>query len=559
MIDINQKGFIFLDGAFGTELQKRGLRPGEVPELWNMTRPNAIKQIHKSYLSAGSDILYANTFGCSEKRLAGSGYTVEEVAARAVELAQSVCKNKALVALDIGPLGELLYPNGSLTFSDAYDQFKRLAVAGEAAGADLAVVETMTDLAEARAAVLAVQENTALPVFVTMSFDRGGRTFFGCTAESFAATFSDMGIRALGINCSLGPVEALPIVQRIAAVTDLPLIVKPNAGLPDPETGAYPVSPTDFALAMRAFADLGVKYLGGCCGTDPDYIKILRHAFRDLNLKSRWGQPDTAVCSPTVFTPLAPPLLVSDRLDPRRCGEMAEALADDDPDAVGDLALDQMDSGVQLLRLALPADGEDKLAQAVAAVQAVCKLPLLIEGHDPQALEAALRAYQGKCILSGPLDAALPLAKKYGAVLLIRPEGDVGVPETAETRLELAQQISEAAQAQGIPKWNLAVDCMALPLSGAPLGVNPTLQTIHLVKEVLGLKTYLDLTGVGEGLPESTLLSCNFLTLALGAGLDLALIDPEAPAYLDFAAAFRALSGTDADCADYITRFGKGD
>lgn len=545
MIDFDLKPFIFLDGAMGTELQKRGLRPGESPELWNMTRPNAVKQVHKSYLAAGSDIIYTNTFGCNARKLAGSPYSVAEVAARAVELARSVCK-KGFVALDIGPLGEMLYPNGCLHLDDAYAQFKTLAMAGEAAGADLAVVETMTDLAEARAAVLAVKENTKLPVFVTMSFESSGRTFFGCPAESFAAVFDALGVDALGINCSLGPVEILPIVRRIAAVTDKPLIVKANAGLPDPVSGQYPVSAEDFARAMRAYADLGVKFLGGCCGTDPSYIKALKETFRDLSLWAQRPAPGPALCSATQFVPLQASLLMGDRLDPSRCGDMADALEAGDPEAAGDLAGEQAEAGAQLLRLCLQGGDAKQMTQVVETVQSACRLPLLIESDSAALLEAGLLAASGKCIAAGPLEIALPAAKKYGAALLLSPMD-------GEDRLTQLTALAETAEKQGLPKSRLIADCSPQALAEDPQAANQALEDLALVEEKLGLCTFMDLSALSAGLPRPELLEQSFLPLALRKGLHIALLNPCSSALMDTAAACRALSG--ADVPGFVTHF----
>ncbi len=519
----------------GTELQKRGLRPGECPELWNMDRPNAVKQVHKNYLAAGSDIVYTNTFGCNARKLAGSSYTVSEVAAKAVALARSVCKAKGFVALDIGPLGEMFYPNGTLHFEDAYQQFKTLAVAGEAAGADLAVVETMTDLAEARAAVLAVKENTKLPVFVTMSFEKSGRTFFGCTAESFAATFDALDVDALGINCSLGPVEILPIVKRIAAVTNKPLIVKANAGLPDPESGLYNISAEAFAQAMRAYAELGVKYLGGCCGTDPSYIKALKDTFRDLGLWDRKVVPAPALCTAGSFLPVEGIQVIGDRLDPALEPEMREALEDDDPDAVSDLAADQADAGAAILRLRT--EDAESLRSTVENLQALCRTPLLISAADPETLRAGLRAAQGKCLaqLDGPCSAGLlSAAKAYGAAVILRLEGAEGVPESAAARLELAQKLAETAEQAGFAKSDLYIDCA---FAADPM---ETLECIRLVKAELGLKTVLTLSEAGGGARSRC-----FLPLALQAGLDLPILNICDKSFAELVEAYCTLAGTE--------------
>ena len=343
---IDQEHIVLLDGAMGTMLQKSGLRTGELPELAALNRPELLEGIHRQYIDAGSRIVYTNTFGANRLKLADTGHTVAEVVHAAVAAARKAAEGTdCLVGLDMGPIGALLEPLGSLTFEEAVDIFREIAVAGAEAGADLAAIETMTDLYEAKAALLAVKENTRLPALVTMSFEERGRTFTGCTVASMARTLEGLGADAVGVNCSLGPVQLLPMVQEMCAATRLPVIAKPNAGLPDPVDGHYDLSPEDFAQAMKALVDAGASLVGGCCGTDPAYIRALREAVRDMQPGQRTYDAVSFVCTPTTPLRISGVRVIGERINPTGKKRFQQALLENDLDYIVDVAVQQQDAG----------------------------------------------------------------------------------------------------------------------------------------------------------------------------------------------------------------------
>lgn len=418
--------FCLYDGAMGTMLQRHGLRQGEAPDLMCLTHPEAVEAVHRAYLDAGSQIICTNTFGANRRNLAGSGHSVQEVVTAAVGIAKRAAAGRARVAVDLGPIGELMAPMGSLTFSDAYEMFREMAVAGEQAGADFAAVETMADLAELRAAVLAVRENTKLPVLATMTFERTGRTYLGTTPESFALVAEGLGVSALGVNCSVGPDALAPIVERLGKVTSLPLIVKPNAGLPDHDTGTYALSPADFARQMTAFAPLGVRLAGGCCGTDPAYIRALRDALEGLQPKPQ--KPDeltSMACTAATVVELNSDVLLGTSLLGDGRAEFDQALAEDDFDTVLELVNGDLDDGADLV--CIPADcGSEEARKALQSIllelQGFITAPLVFVGRDADDLEAALRVFHGKaCVMAedgADLDALAGPIMKYGAIMM---------------------------------------------------------------------------------------------------------------------------------------------
>ncbi|MBQ7305535.1 MAG: homocysteine S-methyltransferase family protein, partial [Clostridia bacterium] len=347
-VTIDRQKLIFLDGAMGTMLQRKGLQPGENPELLNLTRPEWMQDIHAAYVEAGSNIVYANTFGANGRKLAGTGHTVEEVVSAAVRNAKAAVGDRALVAVDMGPLGELLEPMGTLTFEEAYDLFAEVVKAGAEAGADLAVIETMTDLYETKAALLAVKEQTSLPAFVTMTFDENGRTFTGCTVASMARTREGRGADAIGLNCSLGPKQLLPILQELCSQTRLPVIAKPNAGLPDPVDGHYDLTPEEFAQAMKDAVAAGVSIIGGCCGTDPEYIRALHQAVKDMQPGQRSYVEQSFVCTPTNALALDGLHVIGERINPTGKKRFQQALLENDLDYIVDVAIQQVDAGAAI-------------------------------------------------------------------------------------------------------------------------------------------------------------------------------------------------------------------
>lgn len=555
---------IYLDGAMGTMLQGKGLQPGERPELLCLTHPDWIRDIHRAYVEAGSQVIYANTFGANALKLAGTGHTVAEVIAAAVGVARSAAGDAALVALDMGPLGELLEPLGTLHFEDAYDLFAEMARAGEAAGADLVAIETMTDLYEARAALLAVKENTALPAFVTMSFDETGRTFTGCTAEAMARTLEGLGADAVGVNCSLGPDRLLPVVREVCRATRLPVIVKPNAGLPDPVDGHYSLSPEEFASAMREMAQLGATLLGGCCGTSPDYIRALRASTEDLPCPARSYDAGSFLCTPTRVVRVDGVRVIGERINPTGKKRLQQALLAGDMDYIVDVAIAQMDAGADILDVNVGYPGVDEAAmlpRVVKALQAATDLPLQLDSTNPAALEAALRVYNGKAAVNSvsgeekSLQAILPLVKRYGAAVVGLTLDEAGLPKTAEQRVQIARRILERARSLGIPDEDVWIDCLTLTASAQPEQAEETLRAVRMVKEEMHLKTVLGVSNISFGLPNRLLMTQTFLIRAVQCGLSLPILNPNQKELMDALSACRVLSGRDAGCADYVARF----
>ncbi|MCF0260098.1 MAG: homocysteine S-methyltransferase family protein, partial [Erysipelotrichaceae bacterium] len=393
-------GLLFLDGACGTVLQSLGMKAGARPEDLNLETPELIRQVHRGYVQAGSQVIYANTFGASAVKLAKSPYSVQEVIAAAVRLVkEETAGTDILCALDVGPLGLLMEPMGPLSLDQAYEYFKEIVMAGQDAGADLIVFETMSDLYEVKAALLAAKENTDLPVFVTMSFEPNGRTFTGCTIESFGMTASALGADAIGMNCSTGPDAMAEKIARLAAVTSLPIIAKPNAGLPDPLTGIYDMKPEQYAGYMEDCRQAGASVLGGCCGTHWNYLKALTSALENKDLPKRDRQAYPGVCTPlnAVFGPEVFP--VGERINPTGKKRMQQALLEKDLNHLVRTALEQKDAGAKILdvNVGYPGvDEEEMLPMAVKALQKAVDLPLMLDSSNPKALEKALRIYNGK-------------------------------------------------------------------------------------------------------------------------------------------------------------------
>lgn len=556
--------FVLLDGAMGTQLQKAGLPVGVHPEVWTLEHPDALEAIHRAYLDAGSKILYANTFGANRKKLADSGHGVAEIVSASVEAAKRAADGRALVALDVGPIGELLSPSGTLGFDEAYDIFREIVRAGEDAGADLVAFETFSDLQELRAAVLAAKENSALPVFATMSFEEGGRSFTGCLAESFAVTIAGLGVDALGVNCSLGPKQLMPVIERIGSVTDLPLIVKANAGLPDARDGHYDVTAEEFASEMSACAALGVKYVGGCCGTDPGYIRALAAAMRGKKRSARAVPAETCVCSATRFVPVTEPLIVGERLNPTGKKRFQQALREHDLDYVLTQGVQQADAGADILDVNVGVPGLDEVSlmrEVVEGVMATIDLPLQLDSNNVAALEAGLRQFCGRAIVNSVsgekarLEAVLPLVQKYGACVVGLTLDEAGIPEKAAGRYAVAERILTACEGYGIRRRDVFIDCLTMTVSAAQDAARETLAAVRRAKEGLGCKTVLGVSNISFGLPNRELVNRTFLSLALEEGLDLAIINPNIPAMTETVAAYKLLKGYDKDCQGFVDRF----
>ena len=560
--DISQ--LILLDGAMGTMLQKSGLKPGEIPELMNIEKPDMIAAVYRAYIAAGSQAVYANTFGANRRKLQKTGYSVAEVVGAGVRLAKKEAGGKALVGLDIGPLGELLEPLGTLSFEDAYSQFAEMMEAGAAAGADLVAIETMTDLYEAKAALLAAKEHTRLPVFVTMSYDASGRTFTGCTVAAMAHTLEGLGADAIGINCSLGPVELLPLLNELRRNTVLPVIAKPNAGLPDPTDGHYSLSPADFSDAMTLILRAGADIVGGCCGTTPDYISALKRIIPENRRVFRGCEPRSLVCTPTVTLPVDGVRVIGERINPTGKKRFQQALLENDLNYIVDVAIQQIDAGAQLLDVNVGFPGVDEAAmlpRVVKALQAAVDVPLQIDSASPQALEAALRVYNGKAAVNSvngkeeSLQAILPLVKKYGAAVVGLTLDENGIPDTAEKRFAIAERILRRALELGIPKEDVWIDCLTLTVSAQQEQAEETLKAVSMVRNRLGLQTVLGVSNISFGLPNRLLMTQTFLVRALHAGLTLPIVNPNQREIMDAIAAYRVLNGEDRQSKQYVARF----
>ena len=549
----------------GTVLQARGLRPGELSERMSLACPDVVTDIHRAYLEAGSQVIYANTFGANRRRLAPAELTVRDTVTASVRLAKAAAEGTgARVALDIGPLGALLEPLGTLPFGEAVALFAEMAEAGAAAGADLIVIETMTDLQEARAALIAARERTSLPVWVTMSFEESGRTFTGCTPAAMARVLTGLGADAVGVNCSLGPAEMLPILREMRAHTHLPLICKPNAGLPDPVDGHYSLTPADFAASMRLLAESGAAIVGGCCGTDPSFIRALRDAVRDVRVPPAEPPRESAVCSATRVVLLDQPRIVGERVNPTGKKRFQQALREEDLDYIVDVAVQQQEAGAEILDVNVGApqvNEAEMLPRVVRAIQAAVDLPLQLDTTDPAALENGLRVYCGKASVNSVngdpavLARLLPIVKKYGAAVVGLAMDEKGLPADAAQRVAIAERILRAALDAGIPREDVWIDCLTLTVSAQQEQARETLAALREVTERLGLKTTLGVSNISFGLPNRPLITSAFLAQALQAGLTLPIVNPNQKEIMDVIAACRVLSGRDGRSEAYIARF----
>ena len=557
MLDWNR--CYLLDGGMGTMLQARGLKPGANPEKLNLERPDVVRSVHAAYLEAGAQIITSNTFGASQHKL---GCDPAPYIQAGIRLAREA--GAELVAQDIGPLGAMLAPMGTMPFEEAYEQFARQVRAGAQAGADLILIETMSDLLEAKAALLAAKENCSLPVLVTMTFGEDGRTFLGTEPRTAAVTLTSLGADAVGINCSLGPEELIPLVREMLSCTHLPVVVQPNAGIPRMEGGetVYDVTPEAFARQIAVMLEDGVSVVGGCCGTTPDHIAAIRpllvgrvpaRRLRDDVCRVAGWQRVVELKDSTVAT-------VGERINPTGRKRLKEALYSRDYAYAAELAISQEQEGADLLvvNAGLPdIDEREVLPQLVQAIQKVSPLPLVIDCSDPVALERALRVYSGRPVLNSvngeeeSMAAMLPLAAKYGAAIVaLAMDGD-GIPETAQGRLQAAVKIVEEGERQGIRRQDFLVDCLAMAASVSGGAVMETVEAIRLARRA-GLKTILGVSNVSHGLPGRSALNSTYLAAALAAGLNVGIVNTGDPRVMDTIASARVLLGLDESAGQYI-------
>ena len=574
--ELLKNDFVILDGAMGTMLQQKGMDVGTVPETLNILKPEWIVDIHRQYIEAGSQIVYANTFGANRLKMAGTDFTVAEIVEAAIKNARKAAEiayapHKAAIALDMGPIGQLLEPTGSLTFEEAYDIYREIVEAGK--DADLIIIETMTDLYETKAAVLAAKENSNLPVFVTMTFEENGRTFTGCSVSAMCLTLCGLGVDALGVNCSLGPKDLVPIVEEISKWSDVPIIVKPNAGLPDPVTNAYNVDPEEFANSCASMLPFGAQILGGCCGTNPSYIAALKgildkviseHAESDDAAYSDTTSQrirDMAICSPLKTVVVSEPRIIGERINPTGKKRFRQALKEEDMDYILGMAIQQVEAGADILDVNVGAPGIDEKAmmvKVIKALQSVVDVPLQIDSTKPEVLEAALRVYNGKPLVNSVngekavMDKILPLVAKYGAAVVGLTLDENGIPKDADGRIAIAEKIVDNARALGIKKENIAIDCLVLTVSAEQKAAMETLKAVRLVREDLGLKNVLGVSNISFGLPNRSNINTTFLTMALSAGLDLPIMNPNLPQMMWTVKAFKVLAGHDKNSLGFI-------
>ena len=563
---------LIFDGAMGTMLQKNGLQMGENPEIFGFNNPDILINIHKAYLEAGANVVTTNTFGANELKLDKLGYTVEEIVDNAISVAKKAIDNvdkskPRYIALDIGPIGEMLEPMGTLSFDRAYEIFKRQAVQGEKSGANIIIIETMMDLYEAKAAVLAVKENTNLPVFCTMTFDEDGRSFTGCTPESMVATIGGLGVDAIGVNCSLGPKQLLPIVKKITKMATIPVIVQANAGLPNiiDEQAYYDIDEKEFYSGVVEFINSGARIIGGCCGTNPNFIKYISDNIKDIELHKTEIDYKCIVCSPSKFIEIDKPTVMGERLNPTGRKSLKEALKNENTDYIIKLALEQINAGAEILNVnvGLPdIDEKTVMPKVIREIQGIIDTPLQIDSSNIEALEQGLRYYNGRTIVNSvngkedSLEKILPIVKKYGSALVGLALDDKGIPETAEGRFEIAKKIVTRAQSYGIRKEDIFIDCLSLTVSAQQSEAMETIKAIKLVKEKLGVKTILGVSNISFGIPSRKHINNTYLNLALGSGLDLAIINPNEEGMVEAIDAFKVINNVDKGCIKYIDKYG---
>ncbi|MBP5542858.1 MAG: homocysteine S-methyltransferase family protein, partial [Kiritimatiellae bacterium] len=566
----NDGAILFLDGGMGTQLQARGLKPGEVPELWNLVRPDDVRAIHGAYLAAGADVVYSNTFGANAAKYHGAAPLADVVEA-GVRLAREATKaaGHGRVALDIGPTGRLLKPSGDFEFDAAYDAFAAEVVAGASAGADLVVIETMGDAYELKAAVLAAKENSSLPILATVALGEDGTLLTGASVEVVAALLEGLRVDMLGFNCGFGPDRMLPYVRRLAQLVTTPIAVKPNAGMPRLDGGrtVFDVGPEEFARGVVELINAGASIVGGCCGTTPAHIAALHAAIAPVKFGA--GVSREVLKERTVITsgsrvveiPFDDTVIIGERINPTGKKRLRVALEEGDTAYILREAVAQAEAGAHILDVNVGVPGLDEPATldwAVQAVQGVCDLPLQIDTASPAALERALRHYNGKALINSvngkeeSMEAVMPLMAKYGGVAVALTLDEKGIPPTAEGRVAIARKILERGRKYGLKPSDFVIDVLCLAVSAEPQSANVILEAMRRVRGELGCRTCLGVSNISFGLPARPQLNASFYTLALGAGLSAGILNPLSIEMMSAYRAFRALTGRDPQCAQWV-------
>ena len=567
-IDLLGKERLFFDGAMGTMLQKNGLSAGEIPETWNITHRDTVYAIHKAYADAGCNIIKSNTFGANALKFKGTDYTVEEIVTSAIDIAKTAVsgKDKTFVALDLGPTGKLLKPYGELPFETAYELYKQQVIAGKKAGADLVLIETMGDTYEIKAAVLAAKENCDLPIVVTMIFDESGKLLTGSDIKTAVFMLEGLGVDAIGFNCGLGPRQMLSLLPELLKYSSTPLVVNPNAGLPECVNGVtfFNVTPEEFANDLKELAEMGVSLLGGCCGTTPEHLKEAVKLCKDIPVLPVKQKSITAVTSYSKTAVIGErPIIIGERINPTGKKKLKAALVSGDSGYIFSEALSQVECGADVLdvNVGLPEIDEPKvMCDTVRGIQGITNLPLQIDTSDPAAMEQALRIYNGKPLINSvngkkeSMEKIFPLAKKYGGVVVCLTLDEGGIPESAEGRIKIAEKIINTAKEYGIDKKDLIIDTLAMTVSTGAENAKRTLQALSYVRNTLGVNTVLGVSNISFGLPKRDNINAAFFTLAMGSGLSAGIINPKSDSMMNAFYSYCALNGYDENFETYISK-----
>ena len=566
------KELLFFDGGMGTLLQEKGLEPGELPELWNITHPDEIRSIHRRYMEAGSDIVLTNTFGANALKFHDDSCSLKEIINAAVghvkaAAEQCVRADAVLTALDVGPTGKLLKPIGDLEFETAYEAFREVMILGEKAGADLIHIETMSDTYELKAAVLAAKENTSLPVFATAIFDERGKLLTGADVPAVVALLEGLRVDALGINCGMGPEQMIPVLEQLLEYTSLPVIVKPNAGLPRQRDGqtVYDVSPEEFAGVMERIVKAGAAAVGGCCGTTPEHIRAMTGRCRGIPVVPLKEKEMTIVSSYGSSVVLGTgSKIIGERINPTGKKRFKQALKEHDIDYILREGIEQEERGAHILdvNVGLPdIDETAMMKEAVSGLQSVTSLPLQIDTVDPAAMEAALRLYNGKAMVNSvsgkqeSMDQVFPLIARYGGVVIGLTLDEDGIPADSEGRLRIAKKIIDEAARYGIKKKDIVIDALAMTISSEPEGAKVTLETLRRLRDEAGVCTVLGVSNISFGLPARPTVNAAFYTMAMMNGLSAGIINPASEDMMKAWYAFHALMNLDRNCERYIEKY----
>lgn len=559
------KRMLFFDGGMGSLLQERGLKQGELPETWNLKKPEELIRIHREYLEAGADIVLANTFGANRFKYDN----LDEIIAAGIANAKTAVREsgkKAYVALDMGPTGKLLKPMGTLDFEEAVSVYAEVVRAGEKAGADLILIETMSDTYELKAAALAAKENSSLPVMATVVFDEGHKLLTGASPENVVALLEGLRVDALGINCGLGPKQMKPIFERLARFASVPLIIMPNAGLPRVENGrtVYDVDPAEFAEDMAEIIAMGAWFAGGCCGTTPAHIRALTEKCRNFVPKALTKKDDTIVTSYSKAVLLGgKPAIIGERINPTGKSKFKQALRDNNMEYILEEGVKQADAGADILDVNVGLPEIDEVAmmkQTVYELQGILPLPLQIDTTNAEAMEAAMRIYNGKPMINSVngkeevMKEIFPLVRKYGGVVVGLTLDEAGIPTTAEGRLAIAEKIYRTAESYGIERKNIVIDALTMTMSTDDTSAGTTLEVVKKIKEQGG-RTVLGVSNISFGLPHREILNAAFFSMAMSAGLSAGIINPNVASMRQAYDTYCVLGGFDSQCMNYIEKY----